>query len=500
MDMLSSMAFYKGMEEANMFLPRCNRMVDGRGRKNRFDMDGEMEGGMGRSSKQIVLVHTDSAEETTALKKLDRLVLYGSDTCSGEMQEILINKEKMAAEKSIRRRGRGSARQMVVTDLETLLIRCAEAMTSNDRRSASELLERIKRYSSPTGDARQRLAHYFAQGLEARLVGTGSQLYRSCMGRRTSIVELIKAYHLYNATCCFVKMAMLFSNKTIYNAVAGRRKLHIVHYGINSGLQWPKLIRWLAEREGGPPEIRITGINMPQPGFNLAEQIKETGQRLSNYASKFGVSFKFHAIIAKLEAVHAEDLHIDPDEVLIVNSLFQFRILMDESLSFDNVSPRDMVLNNIRKMKPSMFIHGIANGSHSAAFFMTRFRQALSHFTALFDMMETIMQGNYDKRLRVERAIFAWCAINMIACEGVDRVERPQNYREWQVRKNRAGLRQLPLDSDTVLMLKNEVKNQYHKHFMIDEDHRWVLQGWKGRVLYALSTWAADDAGGSELS
>ncbi|KQJ87051.2 hypothetical protein BRADI_4g09157v3 [Brachypodium distachyon] len=497
---MSSNAFFKGMEEPNMFLPRENVMVHGRGRKNRFDMDGETEAGMGRSRKQIAMAHTDSEEEATTVAMLDRLILNAYDMYPSEMQEacVTLDKENKVAQKRTCKRGRRGARQTVVTDLEMLLIRCAEAVASNDKRSASELLERIKWHSSPTGDDRQRLAHYFAQGLEARLAGTRSRLYRSLMGSHNSTVELMKACHLYVTTSCFVKMALHFSNKTIYNAVAGRKKLHIVHYGIDTGSQWPKLIRWLADRDGGPPEVRITNINTPRPKCRLSEQIEEPEHRLRTYASKFGMSFKFRAIAAKPEAVQAEDLQIDLDEVLVVNSIFQFRTLMDESLRFDRVSPRDMVLNNIRKMKPSVIVHAIVNGSYSTPFFMTRFRQALYYFTALFDVMETAIPRDSNKRLLVERDIFAQSAMNIIACEGADRVERPQNYREWQARNNRAGLRQLPLDQDIVLMLKDEAKNHCHKHFMINEDHQWLLQGWKGRVLYALSTWAVDDSGGSE--
>ena len=47
-----------------------------------------------------------------------------------------------------------------------------------------------------------------------------------------------------------------------------------------------------------------------------------------------------------------------------------------------------------------------------------------------------------------------------------------------------AGLRQL---------VRDKVKNHYHKDFVVDVDHRWLLQGWKGRVLYAMSTWIAED-------
>ena len=40
--------------------------------------------------------------------------------------------------------------------------------------------------------------------------------------------------------------------------------------------------------------------------------------------------------------------NIDPDEVLVVNSVFHFRTLMDESVVVDRLSPRDLVLNTIR--------------------------------------------------------------------------------------------------------------------------------------------------------
>jgi hypothetical protein len=92
----------------------------------------------------------------------------------------------------------------------------------------------------------------------------------------------------------------------------------------------------------------------------------------------------------------------------------------------------------------------------------------------------------------VEQDMFAACVTNIIACEGMDRVQRPQSYKQWQIRSQRAGLRKLPLDPEIVQMLKDKVKKEYHKSFVINEDQHWLLQGWKGRVLYALSMWTAD--------
>jgi hypothetical protein len=377
--------------------------------------------------------------------------------------------------------------------MHALLIRCAEAIAANDWRGAAGLLARIKHHSSPTGDGTQRLAHCFTKGLEAWLASTGSQIYLSLVDKRASMIGVLKAYQLSMASGCFLPVQLLFSNKTIYKAVAGRKKLHIVDCGIGHGIQWPDLLRWLSRREGGPPEVRLTGIDKPQPGFRPAWRVEETGRRLSACARQFGVPFEFRGVAKQPEAIHVEDLDIDPDEVLVVNSMFHLETLMDESLVVERPNPRDVVLGTIRKMRPSVFVHAIVNGSHSSAFFMARFRDALQRYTALFDMMDTIAPRDDDRRLLVEQDMYARCAMSVIACEGVERVERPQNYKQWQARNRRAGLRQLPLDPEIVEALKDKVKKEYHKCFVISEDQRWLLQGWKGRVLFAISTWMADD-------
>lgn len=135
--------------------------------------------------------------------------------------------------------------------------------------------------------------------------------------------------------------------------------------------------------------------------------------------------------------------------MLIVVSHFCFKNLMDESVIVDRPNTRDMVLNNITKMRSKVLIHDITNGSYSGVFFVSRFREALNHFAAMFDTIDTIMLQENQNRLLTEQWLAA-CAMNVIACEGVDMVSRPHNYKQWQVRSERAGLRQLPLDLDIV--------------------------------------------------
>lgn len=231
----------------------------------------------------------------------------------------------------------------------------------------------------------------------------------------------------------------------------------------------------------------MTGIEFPQPGFRPAERVEETGRRLAAYAKEFKVPFEYNAIAKKWETIQLEELKIDRDEVVVVNCLYRSENLLDETVAVD--SPRNIVLDLVRKINPEVFIHGITNGGYNAPFYVTRFREALFHFSAMFDMLETIVPREELERLVIEKEIFGWEALNVIACEGWERVERPETYKQWQVRCLRAGFVQLPFDREIVKQATVKVRQRYHKDFLIDEDSRWLLQGWKGRIIYTLSAW-----------
>ncbi|KAJ6801074.1 putative scarecrow-like protein 9 [Iris pallida] len=390
-------------------------------------------------------------------------------------------------------KGRGKKQpEKEVVDLRTILTQCAQMVAADDRRGAYELLKQIRQNSSDVGDGSQRLAHYFANGLEARLAGTGSEIYNSIKQSRRTATDYLKAYQLYLAVCPIKGISYFFSNQHIVDVAENATRIHVVDFGISFGFQWPSLIQRLSLRANGAPKLRITGIDFPQPGFRTRERLDETGRRLTEYAKHFNVPFEYEGISSRWEDVRIEDLAIDKDEVLVVNCLYMFRYLADETLAVD--CPRDKVLNTIRRMKPDIFIHGVVNGSFSAPFFVTRFREALFFFSAIFDMLETNVPRENEQRLLSERELFGREIINIIACEGSERVERPETYRQWQVRKLRAGFVQRPLNRDMLKKAMDKVRSCYHKDFIIDQDGKWLLQGWKGRILFALSTWKPNDA------
>jgi len=275
MDMLNQ-AFHKGMEEANKFLPTTNmlpihseaisgssrehlsrdrhRIADGQVKEkgivdgitsssmlqesgsdsiackkdhNRWD---DLEVEMDRKMADLSIIAVIAPESDQTREKTDKFVLIKYQSLLDKMIAVDMEAEKNA--------NKGKRKSVAVTsnepavDLRALLMQCAHAVSTGNRLGATELLYKIKQHSSPMGDATQRLAHCYAQALEARLDGMGSQLYNSLMVKRlTSANEFLflKAYQLCMPASCFKMMAFMFSNLTILKAVAGRARRKKVH-------------------------------------------------------------------------------------------------------------------------------------------------------------------------------------------------------------------------------------------------------------------------------
>lgn len=374
-----------------------------------------------------------------------------------------------------------------VVDLMSLLTQCAQAIASSDSRTANELLNRIRQYASAYGDGSERLAYYFAKALEARLAGAGTMLYTAFVSTGISAADILKGYQVYIKACPFKKLSNFYANRSIMKLSKKATRLHIIDFGILYGFQWPCLIQRLSMREGGPPKLHITGIELPQPGFRPAERVEETGRRLAKDCKRFNVPFEFNAIAKKWDTIQLEDIKIEVDEVLVVNCLYRLKNVPDDTVVVS--SPRDMVLNLIKRINPDLFVHGVLNGMFNAPFFVTRFREALFHYSALFDMYDANVQREDHYRMLFEKETYGRDVMNVIACEGTERVERPETYKQWQVRNTRAGFRQLPLDKEIVGEVRRQVRQGYNKDFVVDEDSNWMLQGWKGRIIYAISCW-----------
>ncbi|KAK7325020.1 hypothetical protein VNO77_29038 [Canavalia gladiata] len=488
----SALQFQRGMEEGSMFLPNHAPFIihqdntsfspkapevvikrEPESEEGEYLNWEELQDGSSRKEKTVCM-------DDTELSELFDKVLLGTGLGKGKPPNDESN--MCGGGKLLFKRGNDD--QSV--DLRTPLMLCAQAIASDNHSFANQLLKQIKQHSSSTGDATQRLAHYFGNALEARLGGTGFKVYSGVPSSKTnSAQDMIKAYQVYASVCPFEKLAIIFANNSICNRAMQAETLHIIDFGILYGFKWPALIERISKRAGGPPKLRITGIELPRSGFKP----KETERRLASYCNRFNVPFEFNVIVnTRWETITVEDLKIEKNEFVAVNCLFRFENLLDETLVSNN--PKDAVLALIKKANPAIFVHSIINGSYNAPFFVTRFREALFHYSALFDMLHTNVAPENPTGFMFENEVFGRQIMNIIACEGCERVERPESYKQWQLRNMRNGFKQLPLDHQIVDKLKGRLIHDAHNtNFMLEVDGNWVLQGWKGRILHASSCW-----------
>ncbi|THF95498.1 hypothetical protein TEA_025920 [Camellia sinensis var. sinensis] len=301
--------FNRGMEEAKKFLPKNNPLVidldalpqeleerasevvvkveegretspnGSRRRKNhhREDIDLEEE----RSSKQSA-VYVESVEEAELSALLNKVLLCTEmrseiACCNGDEEEQ--SEATKTSQQNGQPHGSSGAKTHVkklgnkneVVDLRTLLINCAQSVATDDGRTANEQLKQIRQHASP-----------FAS-------------------KRIKAAEKLKAYQLYLSATPFKMISTFFSNKMILDLAMNstKKKLHIIDFGILYGFQWPILIQYLAAQPSGAPELQITGIEVPQPGFRPAELVEETGRRLAKYCERFNFRFQYHAIAQK---------------------------------------------------------------------------------------------------------------------------------------------------------------------------------------------------------
>ncbi|CAH9144128.1 unnamed protein product [Cuscuta epithymum] len=422
-------------------------------------------------------------EEVELSEVFDKVLMCTDDNYSPS--GVSTQQEKRSSCKShIKKRRDGGE----IVDLESLLMSCAQSVVASDYRAAADQLKKIRQQSLRTGDANQRMAHAFAEGLEARLAGTGTQLYMAFSPNNNIIAEMLKSYM---SSWPFMRVSIFFSNGMIYEVASKCESLHIIDFGINYGIQWPTLIRDLSQRPGGPPKLRITGIEFPQPGFRPSQMVEETGCRLAKYCERFGVPFEYNAITtSNWERIKIDELKLVSGEVIAVNCIVKFQHLLDETaVGADN--PRGAVLNLIREANPHIYTQTVSSGSQNSPFFISRFREAVFYYTAIFDMLDATLPHNDNQRLNLEKEVVGCEIMNIVACEGKERFQRPETCRQWHSRIMRAGFKPGAINPTLAKKLRRMARKGYHKDFLFLEDGNWIMQGWKGRILGGCSCWVA---------
>ncbi|CAL9087325.1 unnamed protein product [Musa textilis] len=385
----------------------------------------------------------------------------------------------------------GTSRQM--------LLDTATAIGEGNLQTATANLAVIKAAANPRGDAEQRLTAMMYATLFSRLnnLQTGSS---HAVAELRSPEHFAATQMLYDLSPCF-KLAFIAANHAILEATKDEPKIHILDFEVGHGSQYAAFLHALTQRfrhrpSLSRPTIRVTAVVDPSSPFTNINSggLRVVGERIEKLAERVGVELRFSVVSQRPGELDAVALGCEPGEVLIVNLAFVLSRVADESVSLAN--PRDEILRRVRALQPRLVTLAEQEINTTTAAFPARFAEACDHYGALLESLEATaaaaaaVQG-VAERARAEAGL-ARRAVNAVAREGRERVERCEVLGKWRARMGMAGLKPVPLGPSAVEPVKYRLESAgSNPGFTIKEEVGGVALGfgWRGRVLTVLSAW-----------
>ncbi|XP_020113650.1 scarecrow-like protein 3 [Ananas comosus] len=429
---------------------------------------------------------------------------------------------------------------------DACLARIAGLLSSSSSSSASS--------ASPTGGGGgggggqatrvHRLATIFTDALARRLLRRPLPgAYEALLAPAASSDPLLLAAtrrHFFDL-CPFLKLAFLTSNQAILEQMEGERVVHIVDLAGPAAdpAQWLALLRALRARPEGPPHLRITAVH------DDPDALHRTSALLSKEADAHDMSFQFHPVLSRLDALDFDSLRVKTGEALAVSSVLQLHSLLPPAAAAaDSNSTAALALRHAHHLSPGSFGellerelslgHGHGRGhpfspspdahslaptpphsprriesflsgllalapkivvvteqeaNHNGAAFCERFSEALYYYAAMFDCLETTAPRSAAEWGRVERLLLGEQIRNIVACEGAERRERHERLQRWAQRLRDAGFGHVPLSFDALLEARKLLQTFGRDGYKVDDWNGCFFFCWHERPLYSVSAW-----------
>ncbi|KAF0905195.1 hypothetical protein E2562_000985 [Oryza meyeriana var. granulata] len=372
------------------------------------------------------------------------------------------------------------------TIVKQLLTRCAEALSEDRTEEFHKLVQEARGVVSINGEPIQRLGAYLLEGLVARHGNSGTNIYRALKCREPESKELLSYMKILYNICPYFKFGYMAANGAIAEALRSENNIHIIDFQIAQGTQWITLIQALAARPGGPPHVRITGIDDPVSEYARGEGLDIVGKMLKSMSEEFNIPLEFTPLPVYATQVTEEMLEIRQGEALAVNFTLQLHHTPDESVDVNN--PRDGLLRMVKGLSPKVTTLVEQESHTNTTPFLMRFGETMDYYSAMFESIDANLSRDNKERISVEQHCLAKDIVNIIACEGKDRVERHELLGKWKSRLTMAGFRPYPLSSYVNSVIK-ELLARYSDKYTLEEKDGAMLLGWKNRKLISASAW-----------
>ncbi|KAJ8478626.1 hypothetical protein OPV22_022353 [Ensete ventricosum] len=396
--------------------------------------------------------------------------------------------------------------------MEQLLVHCANAIESNDATLAQQILWVLNNIAPPDGDSNQRLTSAFLRALIARASKTGSCKMLTAVAARAD-ADLALHLHRFSAIdlASFIdltpwhRFGYAAANAAIVEAVEGLPVVHIVDLSTTHCMQMPTLIDLLANRPEGPPFIRLTvptfTTTATPPMLDMSYD--ELGSRLVNFARSRNVSMEFimipsdpsEAFDSLIEQIRVQRL-VSEGEAVIVNCQMLLHYIPEETVgaivSTMNVnspilSLRTMFLKVLRSLEPTLVTLVEEDADFTACDVVGRLRSAFNYLWIPYDAVDTFLPKGSEQRRWYEAGL-CWKIENVIAQEGLQRVERLEPKGRWAQRMRAAGFRSVGFTEEAA----GEVKSMLGEHaagWGLKKEDEDLMLTWKGHNVVFASAW-----------
>ncbi|KDP32056.1 hypothetical protein JCGZ_12517 [Jatropha curcas] len=408
--------------------------------------------------------------------------------------------------------------------MEQLLVHCANAIQSNDATLAQQILWVLNNIASPEGDSNQRLTCAFLKALIARAAKSGTCKLLAAMANahcnnlsinthKFSVIELagfvdLTPWHRFGFTA---------ANAAILEAIEGFSVVHIVDLSLTHCMQIPTLIDAISSRFEVTPLIKLTVVSpidediIFPPMLDLSYQ--ELGSKLINFARSRNVILEFRVVpssysdgfstlIEQLRVmqnlVYAESYN----EALVINCHMLLHYIPEETLSsgiimnnsniypFDSTSAssfRTMFLKSLRSLDPTIVVLVDEDADLTSNNLVCRLRSAFNYLWIPYDTVDTFLPRGSKQRQWYEADI-CWKIENVIAYEGLRRVERIEPKNKWVQRMRNANFTSVSFGEDAV----SEVKTMLAEHaagWGLKKEEEDLVLTWKGHNVVFATAW-----------
>lgn len=299
--------------------------------------------------------------------------------------------------------------------------------------AAGGALDALRADTEALAGPRERLARLFTGALIARQGGVAADV-GNLYGGAAGPAEMLGAFEALVRDTPLVRFAHHAANAAHLAAIGDVDAVCIVDIGLGLGSQWEPLLRALGDRPGGPPRVRLVGIDLPAPGDDPARDLLAVGARLTEVARASGVPFSFTALPGRVEDVVLPTAA--PGERLTFNAAF--------ALHHTGPHARDTTLRRLAATRADAVVLCEPEADHDAPAFPGRVQAATHHYGLVFDVLDRCLGARPDARAVIEGQFFGREIHNVVVGEGAARVERHAPAADWARRMEAAGFQALP--------------------------------------------------------